>query len=87
MISTLVDKGHAYVGSDGVYFEIDTAPEKYGQLTGQTLEMVRAGAGGRVEKTGSGKRDHRDFALWKLAKPGEPSWDCLLYTSPSPRDS
>ena len=75
MVSTLVDKGHAYVGSDGVYFEIDTAPEKYGQLTGQTLEMVRAGAGGRVEKTGSGKRDHRDFALWKLAKPGEPSWE------------
>mgnify|MGYP001162447838 FL=1 len=75
MVSTLVDKGHAYVGDDGVYFEIDTAPEKFGQLTGQTLEMVRAGAGGRVEKTGSGKRDHRDFALWKLAKPGEPSWD------------
>ena len=74
MVSTLVDKGHAYVGGDGVYFEIDTAPEKYGQLTGQTLEMVRAGAGGRVEKTGSGKRDHRDFALWKMAKPGEPSW-------------
>jgi cysteinyl-tRNA synthetase len=75
MISTLVDKGHAYVGDDGVYFEIDTAPEKFGQLTGQTLEMVRAGAGGRVEDTGSGKRDHRDFALWKLAKSGEPSWD------------
>jgi len=75
MISTLVDKGHAYVGDDGVYFEIDTAPEKFGQLTGQTLDMVRAGAGGRVEDTGSGKRDHRDFALWKLAKSGEPSWD------------
>jgi len=75
MISILVDKGHAYVGDDGVYFEIDTAPEKFGQLTGQTLDMVRAGAGGRVEDTGSGKRDHRDFALWKLAKSGEPSWD------------
>jgi len=75
MVSTLVDKGHAYVGDDGVYFEIDTAPEKFGQLTGQTLEMVRAGAGGRVEDTGSGKRDHRDFALWKLVKPSEPSWD------------
>ncbi|MEC7706936.1 MAG: cysteine--tRNA ligase [Candidatus Thermoplasmatota archaeon] len=74
MISTLHEKGHAYVGDDGVYFEIDTAPEKFGQLTGQTLEMVRAGAGGRVAETGSGKRDHRDFALWKLAKPGEPSW-------------
>ena len=75
MISELKEKGHAYVGDDGVYFEIDTAPEKFGQLTGQTLEMVRAGAGGRVGRTGSGKRDHRDFALWKLAKPGEPSWE------------
>ena len=75
MISNLQEKGHAYVGDDGVYFEIDTAPEKYGQLTGQTLEMVRAGAGGRVTDTGSGKRDHRDFALWKLAKPGEPFWE------------
>ena len=75
MISKLQEKGHAYVGDDGVYFEIDTAPEKYGQLTGQTLEMVRAGAGGRVTDTGSGKRDHRDFALWKLAKPGEPFWE------------
>ena len=75
MISKLQEKGHAYVGGDGVYFEIDTAPEKYGQLPGQTLEMVRAGAGGRVAATGSGKRDHRDFALWKLAKPGEPFWE------------
>ena len=75
MISNLQEKGHAYVGEDGVYFEIDSAPEKYGQLTGQTLQMVRAGAGGRVADTGSGKRDHRDFALWKLAKPGEPFWE------------
>ena len=75
MISKLQEKGHAYVGDDGVYFEIDTAPEKFGQLTGQTLEMVRAGAGGRVADTGSGKRDHRDFALWKLAKPEEPYWE------------
>ena len=75
MISKLQEKEHAYVGGDGVYFEIDTAPEKYGQLTGQTLEIVRAGAGGRVTDTGSGKRDHRDFALWKLAKPGEPFWE------------
>lgn len=74
MVEQLIEKGHAYVANDGIYFEIDTAPEKYGQLTGQTLDMVRAGAGGRVDDTGSGKRDHRDFALWKLAKPGEPSW-------------
>jgi len=75
MVGRLIGKGHAYVANDGVYFEIDSAPEKYGELTGQTLEMVRAGAGGRVDNTGSGKRDHRDFALWKLAKPGEPFWE------------
>ena len=75
MISQLLDKGHAYEADDGVYFEIDTSPEKYGLLTGQTLDMVRAGAGGRVSETGAGKRDHRDFALWKLAKVGEPAWE------------
>ena len=75
MVESLIEKGNAYLAEDGVYFEIDTSPEKYGQLTGQTLEMVRSGAGGRVDKTGSGKRDHRDFALWKMAKPGEPSWE------------
>ena len=48
MISILIGKGHAYLADDGVYFEIDTAPEKYGLLTGQTLEMVRAGEIGRA---------------------------------------
>ena len=71
----LIDKGHAYQADDGVYFHIESAPEKYGQLTGQSIDAVRSGAGGRVEKTGSGKRDHKDFALWKAAKPGEPNWD------------
>ena len=59
---------------DGVYFHVDSAPEKYGQLTGQSIDAVRQGAGGRVEKTGSGKRDHKDFALWKQAKTDEPTW-------------
>ena len=39
MISILIQKGHAYVGGDGVYFEIDTSPAKYGQLTGQYLDL------------------------------------------------
>ena len=71
----LIDKGHAYQANDGVYFHIESAPDKYGQLTGQSIDAVRSGAGGRVEKTGSGKKDHKDFALWKAAKPGEPTWD------------
>ncbi|MAR53172.1 MAG: cysteine--tRNA ligase [Euryarchaeota archaeon] len=75
MISRLIVSENAYASSDGVYFEINSAPEKYGQLTGQTLEMVQEGAGGRVTETGSGKKNHRDFALWKFAKEGEPYWD------------
>jgi len=74
IIEDLIEKGHAYVADDGVYFHVDSAPEKYGQLTGQSIDAVRQGAGGRVEKTGSGKRDHKDFALWKQAKPDEPTW-------------
>ena len=70
----LIDKGHAYVADDGVYFDVESAPEKYGQLTGQSIDAVRSGAGGRVEATSSGKRDHKDFALWKAAKPDEPTW-------------
>ena len=71
----LIDKEHAYVSDDGVYFDVESAPEKYGQLTGQSIDAVRSGAGGRVGDTGSGKRDHKDFALWKAAKPEEPTWD------------
>ena len=70
----LINKGHAYVANDGVYFHVESAPEKYGVLTGQRIDAVLGGAGGRVSKTGDGKRDHKDFALWKLAKSGEPSW-------------
>ena len=73
--SDLIGKGNAYAVEDGVYFSVESAPEKYGELTGQNIDAVRSGAGGRVGNTGSGKRDHKDFALWKAAKPGEPTWD------------
>ena len=72
MVETLIEKEHAYVADDGVWFDVESAPEKYGVLTGQSIDAVKAGAGGRVED--SGKRDHKDFALWKVAKPGEPAW-------------
>ena len=75
IISDLISKGNAYVADDGVYFSVESAPQKYGTLTGQSIDAVRSGAGGRVDDTGLGKRDHKDFALWKAAKPDEPTWD------------
>ena len=73
MIETLIEKEHAYTASDGVWFSVASAPEKFGTLTGNTLDAVQAGGSGRLVE--SGKKDHHDFALWKAAKPDEPSWD------------
>lgn len=72
MIETLVSKGHAYVSDAGdVWFEVKTFDD-YGKLSKQDLEQLQAGARVDVEEA---KRNPMDFALWKSAKPGEPSWD------------
>jgi len=71
LIARLVDAGIAYqVGAD-VYFAVGKWPE-YGRLSGRDLAELQAGA--RVE-VNPDKRDPLDFALWKGAKPGEPTWD------------
>jgi len=71
MIGTLVAKGYAYVTDAGdVYYSVARF-EGYGSLSGERLEDLRAGA--RIEP-GEAKRDPADFALWKAAKPDEPSW-------------
>ncbi|HIP89105.1 MAG TPA: cysteine--tRNA ligase, partial [Thermococcus paralvinellae] len=70
-VEKLEEKGYAYEGSDGVYFEVQKFKD-YGKLSGIKLEELRKGA--RVEP-GEGKRNPEDFALWKKAKPGEPKWD------------
>ncbi|MGB3698957.1 MAG: cysteine--tRNA ligase [Gordonia sp. (in: high G+C Gram-positive bacteria)] len=64
----LIDRGHAYTADGNVYFDVRSLPE-YGSLSGHRLEDVHQG-----ESAGTGKRDPRDFTLWKAAKPGEPSW-------------
>jgi len=69
IIGTLVDKGHAYAGKDGVLFHVPSMAD-YGKLSGRSREDMVAGA--RVE-VDAGKRDPADFALWKAAKPGEPA--------------
>ena len=72
LIATLVERGHAYVGGDGVYFASETI-DGYGLLARQPLDSLRAGA--RVELSEeAGKRSPVDFVLWKFAKAGEPSW-------------
>ena len=72
IIAELIKKGHAYVAENGdVYFDVHSFPE-YGKLSHQPLEELEAGA--RIAP-GELKRDPMDFAIWKSAKPGEPSWD------------
>jgi cysteinyl-tRNA synthetase len=71
LIETLITKGLAYPSGGDVYFAVRALPG-YGRLSGRNLDDLRAGA--RVEP-GEHKRDPLDFALWKAAKPGEPSWD------------
>ncbi|MBI4240510.1 MAG: cysteine--tRNA ligase, partial [Candidatus Rokubacteria bacterium] len=70
LIERLVAKGYAYVVDGDVYFEIARFP-RYGRLSGKNLDELLAGARVEVDER---KRDPRDFALWKAAKPGEPSW-------------
>jgi cysteinyl-tRNA synthetase len=80
-VEGLVANGHAYVaeGEDGtaggrdVWFAVDTFPS-YGVLSGRQESLDKALVGARKELE-PGKRDPRDFALWKSAKPGEPAWD------------
>jgi cysteinyl-tRNA synthetase len=74
MIADLITRGHAYViEGEGVYFQVDSLPE-YGGLSHRTLAELLESAGARVE-VDERKRSPVDFALWKAAKPGEPSWD------------
>ncbi|ABM03925.1 cysteinyl-tRNA synthetase [Psychromonas ingrahamii 37] len=71
MIKKLIAKGHAYVAENNdVLFAVDSFKE-YGQLSGQNLEMLRAGSRVEVEES---KRNPLDFVLWKMAKPAEPFW-------------
>jgi len=70
-VEELVKKGFAYVVDGDVYFSVRSF-KPYGKLSGRALDDLQAGA--RVD-VDSRKRDPLDFALWKAAKPGEPSWE------------
>jgi cysteinyl-tRNA synthetase len=71
MIQRILQKGYGYVADGDVYFSVEKFP-KYGQLSGQNITEMKSGA--RIEP-GEQKHSPLDFALWKHAKPGEPTWD------------
>jgi len=73
LIARLIDAGHAYAAAGDVYFDVRSWPE-YGTLTRQSLDAMESAE----DADPRGKRDPRDFALWKGAKPDEPEsaiWD------------
>jgi cysteinyl-tRNA synthetase len=71
LMRRLIESGHAYAAGGDVYFDVGSWPQ-YGALSGQRADhMLPAG-----DTDGDqAKRDPRDFALWKGAKPGEPTWE------------
>ncbi|MFJ6216808.1 cysteine--tRNA ligase [Streptomyces sp. NPDC092296] len=70
MMRTLIERGHAYAADGNVYFDVRSFPD-YLSLSNQELDNLRQPSG----EGETGKRDPRDFALWKAVKPGEPSWE------------
>lgn len=72
MIGQLLENGFAYIGGNGDVFYAVNRFQGYGKLSGKNIDDLRAGE--RVD-VDAAKRDPMDFVLWKMAKPGEPSWE------------
>ena len=70
LIRELVESDHAYTTRDGIYYRVNTF-ERYGELSHRNIEELEAGARIEIDEQ---KDDPLDFALWKLAKRGEPKW-------------
>lgn len=74
LVERLIERGFAYVASNGdVMFEVKKYDE-YGRLSRQDLEQLQAGSRVTIEEA-SVKRSSMDFVLWKMSKPGEPTWE------------
>jgi cysteinyl-tRNA synthetase len=73
LMQRLIAGGHAYEADGDVYFDVRSFPS-YGSLSGQRIDEMQAAGDSESSVGFARKRDPRDFALWKAAKPGEPSW-------------
>ena len=79
VIAALLDSGHAYAGGEpgarAVYFDVRSYPD-YGVLSGNTLDQLKGGAGGRVDDaTQRAKKHPADFLLWKEDESHKMKWD------------
>jgi cysteinyl-tRNA synthetase len=75
LIQRLIERGHAYASEGDVYFEVGTDKE-YGKLSHRDLSQMEAGASERTDDSESARKRHAfDFALWKGASEGGPSWE------------
>lgn len=70
MMRGLIERGHAYEADGSVYFDVRSYPD-YLELSNQDIDDLRQ----PTEEGITGKRDPRDFAMWKATKPGEPDWE------------
>lgn len=70
LMQRLIDADYGYAANGDVYFDVRSFDD-YGKLSGQKIDDMLAAS----DADSRGKRDPRDFAMWKGAKPGEPAWD------------
>ncbi len=71
LVKDLKEKGYAYAVEGNVFFEVSKFKD-YGKLSGQNIEELKSGARIEIDER---KKSALDFALWKKAKEGEPSWE------------
>ncbi len=75
MISTLIEKGHAYVAKDGTVYFRTRSFKGYGKLSHKNLDDLRGGSRSLLVTGEDQKEDPLDFVLWKPKKEGEPYWE------------
>lgn len=75
LVQNLINKGYTYaIEGDGIYYDVSKFSD-YGKLSGIDLTQLKSSRELKDETKGQGKKDSKDFVLWKFSKEGEPSWE------------